>query len=270
MNPPTAQRLSPFDREPLLAGVEDNPVYRLLTRKHKRRYGTRARRGFISNIFPFTAEEWRDLDLAPIAPRNYTQALWAYTSVSKACSRKWVLICLFAMSMLGVVIWLMTPRTNGPGISPREELISFIFYITSFFTVTRLLFTGYSRSVAIYFIPELGDLIHRFRFVRLLRENRPRFLAELAYAVVYIMFLFVLIIFLVIILGIAIAVLFEYQLLGLAPVVLPALGFCYYLIAAGVARLRTSLAKRRKDAMFEKLTREIDHQMQKRREMDHG
>ncbi|MCE5230273.1 hypothetical protein LLG95_11850 [bacterium] len=68
-------------REPLLAGVEDNPVYRLL-----RKWGNWRRSNFqvnhrsgIDQLFNFHDWVWDDLDATPLTARDYAQALWATT-----------------------------------------------------------------------------------------------------------------------------------------------------------------------------------------------
>lgn len=67
------------ERDPLLDEVEDNPVYRLLSRHgnwKKSKFEVYRRNG-IDQFISFQDWVWDDLDVCPLTGKDYAQALWA-------------------------------------------------------------------------------------------------------------------------------------------------------------------------------------------------
>lgn len=95
-----------IENEPLLAGVEDNPIYRLLSKRGKwRRSNIQVyHKNGIDQFFYFHDWAWNDLDVTPLTARDYAQALWA---VNVGPTRKPLISYLIiSIAYIALITWL--------------------------------------------------------------------------------------------------------------------------------------------------------------------
>lgn len=150
------------------AGVEDNPVYRLLMR-----YGDRRPHRFptytAESWFPFTAAIFNDLATFPINSRDYAIALWAYRArlpgarkkqtILRTCVILVLLACmglaLHSRTQLPVSIWVEISILflNLIFVAMLIILFTYGFYLSAtgsyFTTLDQLLFGSYPRPLAL-------------------------------------------------------------------------------------------------------------------------
>lgn len=97
---------SPFDRDPLLAGVEDNPVLRLLSKRGNwwRSNIQVYHKNGIDQFFYFHDWAWDNLDVPPLTARDYAQALWA---VNVGPNRKPpISYLIISIAYIALITWL--------------------------------------------------------------------------------------------------------------------------------------------------------------------
>lgn len=138
----------PIKFEPLLNGVDDNPVYRLLTRTARRLRPTHLITGKLYRGFPFSPDEWRDLDLAPIRAHDYAQALWAFRAAPPQFGIKIRAVrTAFLLALIGLAGMFAF-------VSPT------LAFLASLYIIIDLVRAGDSLGASHYLVPALMDLVH--------------------------------------------------------------------------------------------------------------
>ncbi|MEN6625860.1 MAG: hypothetical protein ABFD69_06490 [Candidatus Sumerlaeia bacterium] len=184
INPPPG-----FSNEPLLAGVEDNPVYRMLAIVPKQK--KRPPRTTTSQWFPFTEKMWRDLDLTLLGPRDFALGLWAHR-FAKARRRLRILIARLLMFALLLLLAGCLAHAKLPikFISQQTLFFGCIGLAISF--LIQIYFQGYAVAMGLSPYAALPSLVWELELGRCIRLGRPRawkiFFALLLMVVLYTLF----------------------------------------------------------------------------------
>ncbi|MEN6625859.1 MAG: hypothetical protein ABFD69_06485 [Candidatus Sumerlaeia bacterium] len=247
----------PIRREPLMAGIEDNIIYRLLVISETGKHHVRKKRDLACHGFPFSAECWRDLDLTPLTARDYAQASWAFH-----CYRRGFQFHIRPFIHIAIALLLMGAVGGFYHLYP--EYLFFCAIPVCLYLMTM----GFSWGNEYFMVPILRAVIDEMRVVRMAKGRQPSVLAESAKFIAPVIFGLVAI-------GLALKFITGaiYRLginhgFGWMAIYFMGLGVAVLLFGTYLPYFDFSKNKKKKNELFEQLVAEIEGMTRLRREND--
>lgn len=171
-----------MEREPLLAGAADNPVFRMLVRSPKTL--RRARRKKIYHGFPFDEGMWRDLDMGLLTTRDYAQGVWAHRFAHYHSGRFARYFTLIAMLLVLALIGYIAQHNAKLSFVPLPLLIGAYAGLLASLSY-QLYFLGILLGMAINPLASLPALVYEFSISRLSRANQAAMAVMAFYTVLF-------------------------------------------------------------------------------------